>query len=167
MSFEPPEAKGFLGQTMEYAAIGVVSGAVIGMLTGAYGSPPKEIALLHTGRLVASHGATLGAVAAVFGGTEAIITGVRGPSFFNSVIAGCAAGSVMGVRTGSLTNAAAGCGMFGGMQLLAQFGLSSDTPLKVVPSSKPDVPTLEPANKNNGGAFAADALPVRKPQFFS
>ena len=40
MSFEPPEAKGFLGQTMEYAAIGVVSGAVIGMLTGAYGSPP-------------------------------------------------------------------------------------------------------------------------------
>lgn len=164
---EPPAPGGFLGQTTEFAAIGAASGAVLGMLQGAWGSPPKEIAFTHTGRLVASHSATLGAVAAVFGGTEAIVSSVRGPSVFNSVIAGCAAGSVMGARNGSLPTAAAGCGLFGGVQFLAQFGLSTETPLKVVPSSKPDVPTLEPANKNNGGAFGPDALPVRKPQFFS
>ena len=85
----------------------------------------------------------------------------------NAVGAGCAAGTVMGARNGSLSTAAAGCGFFGLGQLLVQLGLTNEAPLKPIPSAMPQVPPREPANIKNGGALDDTALPVRQAKFFS
>ena len=51
---------------------------------------------------------------------------MRGPSKVNPVLAGCAAGAVVGVRSGKISHSLLGCGLFGGGQFLAQLGLHSD-----------------------------------------
>ena len=47
----------------------------------------------------------------------------------NAVGAGCAAGTVMGARNGSLSTAAAGCGFFGLGQLLVDSVSKRDLPV--------------------------------------
>ena len=51
---------------------------------------------------------------------------MRGTSKVNPVLAGCAAGSVLGVRSGRISHALAGCGLFAGVQGFAQLGFRDD-----------------------------------------
>ena len=52
---------------------------------------------------------------------ETVVTAVKGPSPVNPAIAGCAAGALLGVRQGSITNAGYGCAIFAGLQLMGGF----------------------------------------------
>ena len=44
----------------------------------------------------------------------------------NSMVAGCAAGSLLGLRGGGLSAAASACGLFAGVQFVHQLGFSPE-----------------------------------------
>lgn len=104
------------------------------MVAASWGSPPAEGALRHTGMIVAKHAATFGSIAAVFAMTDTVMESVQPHSKMNAAVAGCAAGSIIGLRAGSIPQAAAGCGLFGFIQ---GAGTPAPGPPSLAPSPMP------------------------------
>ena len=106
------------------------------------------------GTNVATHAGMLGAVAAVFGGTDALVTSVRGPGMANSMFAGCVAGSLLGLRSsrGGLSTAASACGLFAGVQFVYQLGFDPDG------TSPLSMPLTPPSNIPEPISYAKDYL---------
>jgi Tim17/Tim22/Tim23/Pmp24 family len=111
MGFVVGSAKAFLsGHSPEAkaAASAAARGAVAA--TASYTHPVLAIAG-HTGAF-----ASLGAV---YCGTEQLLKSTRGKSdVWNKAIAGCSAGSVVGVRSGSVAAGGGACAAFAAMALL-------------------------------------------------
>lgn len=60
--------------------------------------------------LIRSHAGLFAAVGAVYAATECLSMGVRGDEgAMNAVIAGCVAGSIIGIKTRKMTYAVGGC----------------------------------------------------------
>ena len=121
--------EGIVPQAIHFGSMGVAAGALIGAIQTAWITTPPSSTLTVAAGNIASNAGMLGAVAAVFGATEALGENLRGPGMANPVLAGCAAGSLMGIRTGSLSTAASACGLFAGVQFVAQLGIVEGSPL--------------------------------------
>ena len=119
-SEEPP-----LSKMVSWAVAGFAGGGVVGVVAAGFTTPPPgETGMRYVAKTSLASAGELAAIAAVFAGTDAIMTNVRGPSASNSALAGCAAGSLLGIRSGSVVNAAYGCGMFAAIQGFAGLSFS-------------------------------------------
>eukprot|EP00964_Phaeocystis_antarctica_P093313 scaffold60182_cov55-Phaeocystis_antarctica.AAC.1 len=79
---------GVISNALHLGIAGAGFGALGGCVQSAWTSAPPSQVMTVFGRNVASHAGMLGAVAAVFGATEALATQTRGPSMLNSMVAG-------------------------------------------------------------------------------
>ena len=143
---------GIVPNAIYLGSLGVGAGALLGCVQSAWTSAPPATVLKVFGTNVATHAGTLGAIAAVFGGTEALTTSVRGPGMANSMFAGCVAGSLLGLRSGGISTAASACGLFAGVQFVYQLGFD---PEGTSPLSKPLTP---PSNIPEPISYAKDYL---------
>ena len=104
-------------KTFSYAAFGGACGGLLGATSAAWSKPVSaETSMAYVVRSTAVSAGELAGIAAIFAATESILTGINGHTPMNSAIAGCAAGSLIGVRQGSIPNAAFGCATFGALQ---------------------------------------------------
>jgi hypothetical protein len=105
-------------KTLYWTAAGAAAGGVTGMLSAGWEirSAAEGASLNYVGKTAMSHAASLAAVAGVFAATDSLLTQTRGHSALNPMIAGCAAGSLMGFKSGSVFKASLGCGIFGAIQ---------------------------------------------------
>ena len=111
-SEEPP-----LSKMVSWAVAGFAGGGIIGVVGAGFTNPPPgETSMRYVAKTSMASAGELAAIAAVFAGSEAIFTNIRGPSPTNSALAGCTAGSLLGIRSGSVINAAYGCGVFAAIQ---------------------------------------------------
>lgn len=96
-----------------------IAGGFVGVVRAGFEKPAVgENTIKFVGRHTLVSAGELAGIAAVFSGLESTLELTRGPAAGNSAIAGCAAGSLLGVRAGSITNAAYGCVIIGGLQML-------------------------------------------------
>ena len=121
--------EGIVPQAIHFGSMGLMAGALIGAVQSAWVTTPPSSTIKVAASNIASNAGMLGAVAAVFGATEALGTSIRGPGIANPVVAGCLSGSLMGIRAGSLSTAASACGLFAGVQFVAQLGIVEGSPL--------------------------------------
>ena len=107
-----------MARTVSWATMGGAVGGFIGMLHAGFqaNTPAGMTTAAFLGRHAAATGGELAGVAAIFAATDTLLTAANGPSGMNSALAGCAAGSLLGVRSGSPATAAFGCGVFGAVQ---------------------------------------------------
>lgn len=70
----------------------------------------------------------------------------------NPMMAGCAAGSLLGLRSGGLPAAASGCGLFAGVQFIYQLGFDPDS------GSALSGPLTPPSNIPEPISYAKDYL---------
>jgi hypothetical protein len=83
---------------MTYGIKGAAIGAGMGAVAIAYQPPPPSAGTLvaTTSKAIGTHAAQFGAIAAVFGMTDAVTTAVMGNDWKAHAVAGCAAGTLMG-----------------------------------------------------------------------
>jgi hypothetical protein len=79
---------GIISNALRLGTAGAGFGALGGCVQSAWTSAPPNQVVTVLGRNVAAHAGMLGAVAAVFGATEALVTSTRGPSMLNPMVAG-------------------------------------------------------------------------------
>ena len=79
---------GIISNALRLGTAGAGFGALGGCVQSAWTAAPPATVMTVLGRNVATHAGILGAVAAVFGATEALATSTRGPSMLNSMVAG-------------------------------------------------------------------------------
>ena len=116
------EEQNALQKAFSWGASGAIAGAAMGAAGAGFTRPP--IGETSMGFIVRSSAVTAGelaAIAGVFALGETVVTAVKGPSPVNPAIAGCAAGALLGVRQGSITNAGYGCAIFASLQLMGGF----------------------------------------------
>jgi len=106
---------------MTFAAAGATVGACIGAVESAWRLSPGPTPFQTTLSSMGGHAAMFGSIAAVFAATEATAYMVNGRSDVNTVAAGCAAGSIYGLRHSNMSAAFAGCLLFGGAQAFGVF----------------------------------------------
>eukprot|EP00326_Haptolina_ericina_P012588 CAMPEP_0181211524 /NCGR_PEP_ID=MMETSP1096-20121128/23830_1 /TAXON_ID=156174 ORGANISM="Chrysochromulina ericina, Strain CCMP281" /NCGR_SAMPLE_ID=MMETSP1096 /ASSEMBLY_ACC=CAM_ASM_000453 /LENGTH=111 /DNA_ID=CAMNT_0023302927 /DNA_START=52 /DNA_END=387 /DNA_ORIENTATION=+ len=106
---------------MTYGIKGAAIGAGMGAVAIAYQPPPPSAGTLvaTTSKAIGTHAAQFGAIAAVFGMTDAVTTAVMGNDWKAHAVAGCAAGTLMGVKSRKVEHAFTGCGLFGAVQILS------------------------------------------------
>lgn len=116
------ENPGALVNTFSYGGKGVVAGTVMGAVQVAYNPPPLNAgsAFQNTTRAMGLHAAQFGAVCALFGLADSVAVSNLGNTNTAHALAGCAAGSIMGVRTRNPMNAIQGCGAFGLLQIVGR-----------------------------------------------
>jgi hypothetical protein len=132
------EDKGLLGAVTEgvsiSAPIGLAVGSARAFLSGhspeakaaaaaaaaaARGAAPTAVAYTHPVAAIASHTGAFAALGAVYCGTEQLARSSRGKDdVWNKAIAGCSAGSVVGLRTGSVVAGGGACAVFASMAIV-------------------------------------------------
>ncbi|KNC55500.1 uncharacterized protein AMSG_01765 [Thecamonas trahens ATCC 50062] len=104
-----------VGRTGTAAAAGLVGGGMFGAISAAWNDAPvlrgqSSAALRNSFGVIRSQALLFASVSAVFAASECVVRSVRNKNdAWNAVIAGCAAGSTLGVRSRSLGASVAGC----------------------------------------------------------
>ena len=120
-----PNEQGLMQRTFAWTGCGAALGGMLGVVSAGFTStPPGETARAFVARSSMVSAGELAGIAAIFAASDTILTNINGHSAANGAVAGCLAGSLMGVRSGSIINAAYGCGAFAVLQGLG--GLSFD-----------------------------------------
>lgn len=106
-----------MARTGAWTVYGALFGGIIGVVSAGFSRPPVGEATLP---FVARHSMVgageLAGIAAIFAASDTVLGNVAGRSAMTSAVAGCAAGSLLGIRQGSVVNAAYGCGVFAVLQ---------------------------------------------------
>jgi hypothetical protein len=92
----PASEGSLLGKTMEFGAYGVLGGALWGAIDAGMRDPVPGAPLRGAVARMGTHAGWLGAVAAVFGGTNQLAETFNPHGETNAVVAGCAAGALLG-----------------------------------------------------------------------
>jgi hypothetical protein len=138
------EDRGILKAAMEGVTLGAPIGLTVGagrsFIWGAQGLRPavesaptsgatsaaraarKATAGMHPAVQIGTVAATFAAVGAIYNGTEVLLQNVRAKTdVWNKAIAGCAAGSVVGLRTANLPVSCGACASFATFTVLFSF----------------------------------------------
>ena len=114
----PASEQGLLERTMVWAGAGGAVGGMIGVVTAGFTRPAVgQPAIAFVAKTSATSAGELAGIAAIFAVSDSILTSTRGHSPANGALAGCLAGSLLGLRAGSVTNAFYGCGAFALLQV--------------------------------------------------
>jgi hypothetical protein len=122
----PSSDVGVVERALTWGAGGAAAGAIGGMLQAGWTSPAAGApSTAFVSSKVATHSATLAAIAATFATTETMLNQARGHSAANSAMAGCAAGSLFGLRQNNYFMAGFGCALMGAAQGFGERAISA------------------------------------------
>ena len=114
-----------------WAVTGGLVGGMLGTVGAGFTRPPAvgtSASLSFIAKSSALTAGELAGVAAVFAATDTFLHQTRGHSPVNGAIAGCAAGSVFGLRSGSFGQAGMGCSVMAMLQLAGGMMLEYSPP---------------------------------------
>lgn len=110
-----PKEAGFIERVGSAGVTSVVAGGIVGAVKSSWEEHSVKhgqmgSALRHSARVIAANALLFGAVGTTFAAAESVLESTRGTDdALNSVGAGCLAGAVLGLRSGSPGLAAGGC----------------------------------------------------------